>query len=307
LEVNATKQAITREQAPHDRVPPSQASPSPVKEPLGGVLARIRGVAPGNPESQPSCGALDWSLSSRPVPKREYCDGVAHYEVRGAAAGALIVVRRCPELRRHEIRTRIDDERVRLKKPLKKLAAHGGARFDGFDGTRHPSAAKALAAMRRFAAGRPPSRNVLLFGPSGLGKTRLLLASHFQLLAVGVHSEYVTSPELRDWFKQADNFDQDVAANARYRLQRICRAEVVHADDLGHIEGDTRGRGAFAEGLKTLLDNSDAAWATATNRSGEEAEKHPDLSGTIVSRLQQDADVIEMNGVDFRQETARLA
>lgn len=214
-----------------------------------------------------------------------------------------VAIRRCDTKRRQEIRAKIADERERLGGALGLLKPFGGAKFDGYDASRHLNADRALAAMQVFSQGRPPARGVLVVSPNGLGKTRLLLASHFALLEAGIASQYVTTPELRKWFRRAGSYDEETEREARNWLDRFTYAAAIHFDDAGHVENDGRNRGEFNEGLKNLLDNCKAAWAVATNRSSEEMETHPDLSGTVASRFQYNADVIVMSGVDFRVES----
>ncbi len=222
-----------------------------------------------------------------------------------------IAVRRCDALRRQQIRARIDGELQRLAgarkqlEPWGALDASGIPVFDGYRTDRHEGAERGLAVMRAFSAARPPSRGVLIVGSNGLGKTRLLLASHFALLAAGIASQYVTTPELRFWFRRQLSFDEEISREARGWLDRLLYAQVVHFDDPGHVEDDQRARGEFTEGLKQLLDNSRAVWAVASNRSSVEMERHPDLSGSVASRFQYGAEVIVMRGLDFRVEMAR--
>lgn len=226
----------------------------------------------------------------------EHCDGEWHRVAEGVTC-------RCPEKVRAERSARITSERARLRGELGHLGSPG---FAGFS-PRRPGlmgGERALAVMERFARGRPPTCNVLLVGPTGLGKTHLLLASHFELLAGGVASLYVTTSELRRLFRRAENFDVETAEDALRQLERLVYAEVVHFDDLGHIDHDQRARGIFAEGLKDLHDRSRGKWAVSTNRTAAEAESHPDMTGTIVSRLMYEAEVVELSGVDCRVQTA---
>lgn len=229
-------------------------------------------------------------------PQGVMCDGGWHFRDG-------LALHRCDSLRRSEIRAKVAIERQRLWGALDALLPHGGASFDGWDPNRHHGAAEALYAMQRFAAGRPPKRNVLLIGPNGLGKTRLMLASHFALLEAGIASQYVTTPELRFWFRRQMSFDEEVAREARGWLDRFHYAQAIHFDDAGHVENDQRTRGEFTEGLKHLLDTSRAAWAVSSNRSSTEMQQHPDLSGTVASRFMLDADLVVMSGRDFRQQT----
>jgi hypothetical protein len=222
-----------------------------------------------------------------------------------------IAIRRCDTRRRAEIRARVAGELKRLAGPIEQLGrwgaldARGVPTLAGYDPTRHTGAPEALAAMLRFASGRPPRTNVLLKSSNGLGKTRMLLASHFALLEAGVSSVFTTTPELRFWFRRQMSFDEEIAREARSFLEKFTVAQAVHFDDPGHVENDQRARGEFTEGLKHLLDCSRGAWAVATNRSSEEMESHPDLSGTIASRFQFGAEIVVMSGLDFRVEKSK--
>lgn len=261
---------------------------------LNGVMAGMSGQSPPRLDSIPGCVPGDGIE----------CDGGWHFRNLGDVYGRE-AVGRCDTKRRQEIRAKVSEERARLDGPLELLAAHGGAKFDGYDTGRHEGAKRALEAVRAFAEGRPPKRNVILVSPNGLGKTRLLLASHFALLEAGIASQYVTTPELRKWFRRAMSFDEETEREARNWLDRFNYSQAIHFDDAGHVENDQRSRGEFTEGLKGLLDNTKAAWAVATNRTSAEMETHPDLSGTVASRFQYNADVVVMRGRDFRVETSR--
>jgi DNA replication protein DnaC len=245
------------------------------------------------------CGASLLPLEdSDRQPGVTYCDGTWHHVANGVSG-------RCQIVRQREVKDRVAGERRRLAAEIAKVEEASAFGFDGYDGRLCVGGARALEVMRRFA--RAPQFSVLLKGPRGLGKTHLLLASHFELLERGIPSVYVRTPELRRLFRAMDSYDQEVVDEARRKLDPILYAAAIHFDDAGHIENDARARGQFAEGLKDLLDRSRGRWATATNRSGDEAERHPDLSSVNFSRLLLDAEVVVMSGDDFRALTARTA
>jgi DNA replication protein DnaC len=160
--------------------------------------------------------------------------------------------------------------------------------------------------MQAFAAD-PAGANVFLFGPTGLGKTRLMLASHFALLRRGVNSRYVTSPELRSLFRRKESFDEDAAKEANDALLALQGAAVIHADDLGDIEGDERKKGGFAEGLKDLLRLARGTWVFSTNCGYAELKSHPDIGAKNLSRMVEGATLVPMEGKDFRVQTAKVA
>lgn len=275
-----------------------KAEPEPVIDTVESMMAKILPR-----EEQPErkrCPAPRWASGSGELGQVS-CDRFVHLLT---VAGGTEVVERCPLLVAEERMERKAKELERLKGTLTQLVKRGGSGFDGYDGNRHDGAKQALEAMRRFSSGSPTG-NVILSGSTGLGKTRLLLASHFALLERGVVSQYVTSPELRQVFRNVQSFNADDKHLSQVVIDRLIRAEVIHADDLGDIEDDQRKRGEFAEGLKGILDRSQAAWAVALNMSAREAENHPDLGGKIVSRLLLGAEIVVMSGRDFRAESAR--
>jgi chromosomal replication initiation ATPase DnaA len=234
---------------------------------------------------------------------QDYCDGLRHYFAD--RDGRPWATKRCPLVRRDEIRARISDEATRLEGVLEEVGRLTGLGFSGFIRGRHPKIDEALDVMRTFARGRPPKRGVMLSGSTGLGKSRLLLASHFELLNAGVDSEYVTAAQLRELFHDAENFDDEVSRPAKDRMMLLSRAEVLHLDDLGDIEDDDRKRGQFKGGLKALLDQRRGVWAVATNLTWQEAERHPEVGTKALSRLVANATVVKIEGADFRVEFGR--
>lgn len=235
----------------------------------------------------------------------ECCDRIWHYRTGQHGYGEAFM--RCPVKTRAEREKVYEHERERLAGELALIERSGSIGFDGFDSTRCVGASTALFAVQEFAKGRPPKRNVFLAGTTGLGKTRLLLASHFALLKAGVRSVYVTSPELREAFDDQRAFDEDIRNQGAGVVERLVRTQAVHLDDLGNVENDERKRGLFAEGLKRVLDRSGAAWLAATNLTWAEASKHPDVGEKVLSRLVNGALVVKLEGADFRIEHSQRA
>lgn len=263
------------------------------------ALAERYGGDADEPLAVMECGRRELPVAAG-EPGEVYCHRGTHYR-DGAVTG------RCPVDRAREIRGKLGAERRRLVAEISRIEEGSPFGWDGFNARREglQGGVRALAVMRRFAAELPG--NVVLAGPRGLGKTHLLLASHFALLERGVSSVYVRTPELRRLFRALDSYTEAVVEEAQVKLHPILYAQAVHFDDAGHIEDDARARGQFAEGLKDLLDRSRGRWATATNRSAAEAEHHPDLSGVILSRLMFDADLVKLEGFDYRATTLRTA
>jgi len=199
---------------------------------------------------------------------------------------------------RARIRERIDEDVARLGGLIENANITGGFGLWGYDAQRHPKAAEALDAAWAFVD--DPAGGLLLAGPMGLGKTRLLLGVHFELLCAGIDSRFVLSSELREAFRDAQALDDGVHVPARLFLERLQRARVILWDDAGDIDGDERARGTFAEGIKKLLDLGGASWGLSTNLTGEEFAAHKDLGRKVLSRVLAGARVVKMEGRDQR-------
>ncbi len=255
------------------------------------------------PDEQPRC-----SFPRMPMPDGspdERCDLIAHYRWHTEWKCA-VSIGRCPELRKRETAELYERERKRLAGEIAIIARLGSVGFDGYNVDRGKKAGEAWMAAKEFSEGRPPKRNVFFAGTTGLGKTRLMLASHFALLRAGVRSVYVTSPELRAAFDDQRAFDEELRHQGDSVVERLVRTQAVHLDDLGNVDDDERKRGQFAEGLKKVLDRSGAAWFAATNLTWDEAMKHPDVGAKVLSRLVSNAVVVKLEGAVYRIEHAEM-
>lgn len=262
------------------------------------ILERILSSLPAAPAPDgPPCPGLA---------RGEHCDREGHYlgdpteppgrDPSGRPLPRAPFVRPCPEAQALRIRRRLREERQRLGGLLGRCA--GG--FAAYQPDRAQGGAQALEAMRDFAAARPPARNVLLAGPLGTGKTHLLLSAHLELLGAGVRSYFVSSTDLRALFMGCASWEAARQEEAFGERDELERAQAILWDDAGDVEGDERGRGAFAEGLKYLLDRSRAAWAVSTNLTYDEARRHPDVGAKVISRLLDGGTVVRMSGADQR-------
>jgi DNA replication protein DnaC len=234
----------------------------------------------------------------------ESCDRAWHFRGEG---DALAAVRRCPSTMQNaqklEIQGLIRREKLRLVDEIRLVTMYGSFGFKRYE-FRCEGAKAAYKAAAEFSKGRPPRHSVLLSGPTGLGKTRLLLASHFTLLGAGVRSVYLTSPELRAALDDRRSFDEGAKERGTALVERARRAEAVHFDDLGNVDDDERKVGNFREGLKELLDRRKGAWFVATNCTFQEAETHPDIGKKVLSRLVGGV-VVCMKGEDYRMAQAQ--
>lgn len=275
---------------------------SEVEEASGNVAEMLSAVKPTLVPDVPFA-CLAPRMPMPPGDPAEHCDRGWHYRW-SKKSNSPVAIERCAEVRRQEILRLLERERERLAGELAVIEKLGPVGFFGFDQERCDGAKSAWQAAWDFSQGRPPTRNAFLAGTTGLGKTRLMLASHFALLGAGVRSVYVTSPELRQAFEDQRAFDEELREQGATLAERLVRTQAVHLDDLGNVDDDERKRGLFAEGLKKILDRSKAAWFAATNLTWDEAMRHPDVGAKVLSRLVNGAVVVKLSGQDFRVQHA---
>lgn len=100
--------------------------------------------------------------------------------------------------------------------------------FDAYQ-AESPAAGSALEAARAFAT--DPNGWLYLQGPYGTGKTHLLAAIAWELVARDVETLYIVVPDLL--LKLRETFDAAASESLAERLERIRQADVLLLDDLG--------------------------------------------------------------------------
>jgi hypothetical protein len=251
------------------------------------------------------------------VEDRIYCYGGLHARARrlpvGDATGVdgsppmeTLPFGPCPTRAAEDVRARLASERERFAGTLSTLRREGGDGWDGFD-VSEPTVRLMFDAMRAFAAGRPPERGVYLRSSGfGRGKTRLMLAAYFDLLAAGIDARWTTPGELRRLFVDRDSRDPKVFLPADAACENIQRASAVFLDDVG-MPGDERFVGRFREDLHDMLESSGAVWCVSTNLDSAELQRNPDVGPANLSRLVRGAIVVVVDGWDWRIGRAEKA
>ena len=196
------------------------------------------------------------------------CSAGAHLRPRGRQADYVSV---CPLAQRARVRERIAEDVARLKGLIENANVSGGFGLWGYDVHRHPKASEALDAAWAFVD--EPEGGLLLAGPMGLGKTRLLLGVHFELLCAGIDSRFVLSSELREAFRQVDDAEhvlpfqppEAIAAAVEASGLRVIASEratlQAWAPDLRQLLADIKTLGAHQTGAARRKPLRKSAWA----------------------------------------------
>lgn len=268
---------------------------------IASLLDRVAQLGRSQDEVR-KCAVPLWDGGEIPDGEKR-CDGRTH--LRGPGFGRFAGL--CSTEHQSDAQRRVAEEEDRLSAVLDKIAKINGegTGFEHFHAEKDVSLEGALSAARRFAEtpvkqGRAPSRNLLFVGPTGTGKTHLMVRIHLSILAAGYRSEYVTSAEFRELAR--DEAKREARAPASKWMQRLYRADVVCFDELGHVDGDQRPRGTFAEALLRWLDGMKGCLVATTNCSRTEMMAHSDLGAKAVSRIMANCTIIRMgqNAPDWR-------
>lgn len=170
-----------------------------------------------------------------------------------------------------------------------------------------PNAQAAVEAAQRFRADESGFKRLVLYGSHGTGKTLLLLLVHFDALARGQWSVFVTASELRRWIQDANTRWSSASEVAREAaeaaLADLGRARQVCVDDVAPVLRDRRQPGEVQEGLGELFSRL-RVLAVTSNLDGARASAHPDLGERAVSRLVAGAQLVRLDGDDWREAAA---
>lgn len=177
-------------------------------------------------------------------------------------------------------------------------------RFENFslDYYREPldreRAAYALAKCRQYAETfSPKSRNLLLIGPTGLGKTHLSTAVARTVLERGYDVVYETVQNILSDFEY-DRFKSGYS-DAPARGERYLACELLIIDDLGTEQLTQFTLATLYHLINTRL-NQGRQTVINTNVTGEELQAR--YESRITSRLLGEYDVLLFSGNDIRMQ-----
>lgn len=166
-------------------------------------------------------------------------------------------------------------------------------RFADYTLDTHPNQKAAYAVRQWVAVDAPAGRNLVLLGFTARGKTGLAIGALREMFANGYAVRFATVPDILAQLRPRDDKDQGPAATL-YDLQSV---PVLLMDDLGAEKMSEWAseqlyvivNGRYERNLPTIV---------TSNLSMAEIEKAG--GPRIVSRLQEDASILEIAGPDLR-------
>lgn len=197
----------------------------------------------------------------------------------------------------HELAER---ERRRLERHLKDARLPAGKTLETFDFNAVVGAERApLSALACESGWIEQARNLLLFGPSGVGKSHLAAAIGHALIEQGLRVRYYTASALVQHLqtaKQALSLPETLAKLDKYRLLII--------DDIGYVKRSDAETSVLFE---LIAHRYEAASVLITSNqpfsSWDQIFADNMMTVAAIDRLIHHAHVLELSGESYRKKT----
>jgi DNA replication protein DnaC len=205
------------------------------------------------------------------------------------------------ELAHLELATR---EQNRIQRRIKESKLPSGKTMDSFDfkiiPSINPAQFKALAENSDWVK---QAHNLLIFGPSGVGKTHLAAAIGYDLIQQGVRVLFSTTTAMVQRLQKA---------RKQYQLQELMnkldRFELLILDDIGYVQKNNDETSVLFELIseryerKSLLITSNHAFDKWDNIFPDSM-----MAVAAIDRIVHHATIIDVQGESFRKsETSKL-
>lgn len=243
------------------------------------------------PERWPSTMIWNDKEALIPLIGHRLCDGYWHYGIQAdydSGKPQIVVQYMCPK---SEYAAGVTDQLTDAQT------------FDSFDPKYQE---QAFGRVSKWAESFHPKRtkNLILIGPWGTGKTHLAMACYHALRQRGYAVQKISAEKLMSLFLAAEpTVDyREEHESARQILKRLRDADMVILDDLGgqsvKAEGDW-----FVSKFKVLIDELSGPFILTSNSTQQQLEER--YGSAVISRLLHDTIVIAMPGEDYRRRKVK--
>lgn len=190
-------------------------------------------------------------------------------------------------------------EQKRIARHIKEAKLPLGKRLDTFDfaanASVNPPQIEALAEDTSWVS---QAQNVLLFGPSGVGKSHLVSAIAYRLIEQGVRVAYTSTTELVQRLQQA---------RAQYKLpellNKLSRIPLLILDDISYVKKSEQETSVLFELIADRYESS-SLMITSNQPFGEWDQIFPDhtMAVAAIDRLVHHATIITLTGESYRKQ-----
>jgi DNA replication protein DnaC len=142
-------------------------------------------------------------------------------------------------------------------------------------------------------------RNLILWGPAGVGKTALCIALAYKAIQHGAEARFVTCTELIHQLTEARRHGKWEAT-----LKRVLTPEVLIVDEVGYLGYGPEAASVLFPVIDQRYLRGNRPVLLTTNkdpRQWGEVLHDPDLSAAILDRLLHHGEVLRLGGRSYRQ------
>ncbi|MDZ7713060.1 MAG: IS21-like element helper ATPase IstB [Rhodovibrio sp.] len=189
----------------------------------------------------------------------------------------------------------------RIERHLAEARLPAGKTLDGFDFTAVPMVSKAqIQAMAAGDAWLNQGKNLLLFGPPGVGKSHLAAALSRALVENGYRVLFTRTTDLVQRLQTAR---QELTLAAA--IDKLDRFHLLVLDDLSYVRKTQAETSVLFELIAARYERR-SLMITANQPFGEWDSVFPDKAMTVaaIDRLVHHATIVEMNVESYRRRTA---
>lgn len=193
-------------------------------------------------------------------------------------------------------------QQKRIARHTKEAKLPSGKTLDAFDFKRATSInAAQITALADNVSWVNNANNLVVFGPSGVGKTHLAVAIAYRLIEQGVRCLFTPTTVLVQKLQQA---------RAEYRLPealaKLARIPLLILDDIGYVKKDDAETSVLFELIADRYESK--SLIITSNQSFDQWDSiFPDniMAVAAIDRLVHHATIINIEGQSFRKATAK--
>lgn len=193
-------------------------------------------------------------------------------------------------------------QQKRIARHTKEAKLPAGKTLDGFDFKLAKSInAAQITALADNAGWVKQANNLVIFGPSGVGKSHLAAAIAYRLIEQGIRCLFFQATVLVQKLQQAKQ-----AYRLPEAIAKLARIPLLILDDIGYVKKDDAETSVLFELIADRYE-SNSLVITSNQPFGEWDQIFPDnvMAVAAIDRLVHHATIINIEDQSFRKRTAK--